>query len=77
MRHDRHGCYTERHRVAWQDGGRRKLLSKFHKSLDEMTAVIKEIHKYASGAKLKDWETADKLINELDDLTKKYKQVNK
>ena len=34
-------------------------------------------HKYASGAKLKDWETADKLINELDDLTKKYKQVNK
>ena len=48
MRHDRHGCYTERHRVAWQDGGRRKLLSKFHKSLDEMTAVIKEIHKYTS-----------------------------
>ena len=26
----------------------RKLLLKFHKSLGEMTAVIKEIHKYAS-----------------------------
>ena len=26
----------------------RKLLLKFHKSLGEMTAVIKEIHKYTS-----------------------------
>ena len=26
----------------------RKLLLKFHKSLGEMTAAIKEIHKYAS-----------------------------
>lgn len=30
-------------------------------------------HKYASGVKLKNWEDADKLINELDELVKNYK----
>lgn len=30
-------------------------------------------HKYASGVKLKSWEDADKLINELDELVKNYK----
>ena len=33
-------------------------------------------HKYASGAKLKTWEEADKLIKDYDDLLKKVKQVN-
>ena len=31
-------------------------------------------HKYASGAKLKNWEMADNLIKALDNLTKEYKQ---
>lgn len=31
-------------------------------------------HKYASGAKLKTWEEADKLINALDELAKEYKK---
>lgn len=30
-------------------------------------------HKYASGVKLKSWDDSDKLINELDELVKKYK----
>lgn len=30
-------------------------------------------HKYASGAKLKTWEDADKLVNALDELAKNYK----
>ena len=30
-------------------------------------------HKYASGVKLKTWDDSDKLINELDELVKKYK----
>ena len=32
-------------------------------------------HKYASGVKLKSWNDADNLINDLDDITKKYKQM--
>ena len=48
MMYDRLGGYAERHRSAWQDGGRTKLPLKFHKSLGDMTAVINEIHKYAS-----------------------------
>ena len=32
-------------------------------------------HKYASGVKLKTWEEADKLINELDNLVKEFKQT--
>ena len=31
-------------------------------------------HKYASGAKLKTWEDADKLVNSLDELAKNYKK---
>jgi nanoRNase/pAp phosphatase (c-di-AMP/oligoRNAs hydrolase) len=30
-------------------------------------------HKYASGVKLKTWDDSDKLINELDELVKNYK----
>ena len=33
-------------------------------------------HIFASGAKLASWEKADELINDLDDITKKYKQMN-
>lgn len=33
-------------------------------------------HKYASGAKLKTWEDADKLIKALDELTNEYKKLN-
>lgn len=32
-------------------------------------------HKYASGVKLKSWNDADNLINDLDEITKKYKQM--
>lgn len=32
-------------------------------------------HKYASGVKLKSWEDADKLIKDLDIITKEYKQL--
>ena len=32
-------------------------------------------HKYASGVKLKSWEEADKLIKDLDIITKEYKQL--
>lgn len=32
-------------------------------------------HKYASGVKLKNWENADNLIKDLDELTKKYRQM--
>ena len=32
-------------------------------------------HKYASGVKLKSWNDADNLINDLNDITKKYKQM--
>ena len=32
-------------------------------------------HKYASGVKLKSWNDSDNLINDLDDITKKYKQM--
>ena len=32
-------------------------------------------HMYASGVKLKSWNDADNLINDLDDITKKYKQM--
>ena len=33
-------------------------------------------HKYASGARLKTWEDADKLIEACDELMKEYKKLN-
>ena len=42
---------------------------------DIATKYVGGGHKYASGVKLKSWNDADNLINDLDDITKKYKQM--